>query len=217
MNSLNIFLTDPNLIYLVLVCGLWVAVTAAYVPGTGVIEVLAALAICFSLVMMASMPVNWWAVLILVLGVLSFLLIPFLNDRLAQIAQGGLVLQAVGGWLLFSNPQVSPLLIAVTIGMALLYHHYALLPLLRKARQQGNVIDDNGHLIGAFGRAAAAFLPSGSSFVGSVNVRGEQWTAYSEQPVESGDTVVVLEREGLQLYVEGVKHKQTPRKEEEVA
>jgi len=36
---------DPNLVYLGLIAGLWVAVAAVYMPGTGIIEV-AAFAIC---------------------------------------------------------------------------------------------------------------------------------------------------------------------------
>lgn len=207
-------MTDPNVVYLVLVIGLWVAVTATYVPGTGVIEGLAVVALIIALIVMASLPTNWWAVLILVLGVLSFLLVPFLSPRSAILAQGGLILQAVGGAFLFNGLSVSWLLIALTIGIALLYHNFALLPLLRRLRQQKAVIDDNGQLLGAFGRVVTAFSPSGVSHVGTVHVRGEQWTAYSDKPLLAGDAVVVLERDGLQLFVEGVKHKQAPKEEE---
>ncbi len=100
MNSLQVFLSDPNVVYLVLLFGLWVAVTAAYIPGTGALELLAAGTLIFALVILNSLPTNWWAVLALVLGVLSFLLVPFLSSRLAIFAQGGLVLQAIGGALL---------------------------------------------------------------------------------------------------------------------
>lgn len=209
----NLFI-DPNVVYLLLLFGLWVAVTAAYVPGTGVIEALAVIAIVAAFFVMASLPTNWWAVLLLVLGVLSFLLVPFLNARLAILAQGGLILQALGGAFLFHGLAVSWLLIALTIGMALLYHNFALLPLLRKVREQKAVIDDNGQLVGAFGRASSAFIATGASYQGSVHVRGEQWTAYSEKPLLLGDEVIVLERDGLQLFVEGLKHKQAPHKEE---
>jgi membrane-bound ClpP family serine protease len=51
-----------------------------------------------------------------------------------------------------------------------------------------------------------------------VQVRSEQWTARSDRPLQPGEEIVVLERDGLQLYVEGVKHKRTPRNgREEVA
>lgn len=210
---LDLFI-DPNVVYLLLLFGLWAGVTAAYIPGTGVIELIAGGAIIAALAVMTAMPTNWWAVLLLVLGVLSFLLVPFLNTRLAILAQGGLILQALGGAFLFHGLSVSWLLIVITISIALLYHNFALLPVLHKMREQKAVIDDNGQLVGAFGRASSPFTPMGASYQGSVHVRGEQWTAFSEKPLLVGDEVIVLERDGLQLFVEGLKHKQAPLKEE---
>ena len=213
MNSLNQFATDPNVVYLVLLFGLWVAVTAAYIPGTGVIEALALIALIIGIVILSSLPTNWGAVLLLVLGVLSFLLVPFLSARFAILAQGGLILQAIGGALLFNGLSVSWLIIAITIAIALLYHNFALLPLLRRNRQQKAVLDDNGQLIGMAGRVTSTFTASGSRYVGTVNVRSEQWTAYSDKPLATGDEIVVIERDGLQLLVEGLKHKQAPTEE----
>lgn len=213
MNNLNAFVMDPNVVYLVLLFGLWVAVTAAYIPGTGAIEALAIVALVIALVILAGMPTNWGAVVLLVLGVLSFLLVPFLSARLAILAQGGLILQAIGGALLFNGLSVSWLIIAITIGIALLYHNFALLPLLRRVRQQKAVIDDNGQLIGMAGHVTSGFTPYGGGFVGTVNVRSEQWTANSNKPLSAGDEIVVLERDGLQLLVEGLKHKQAPIEE----
>lgn len=200
---------EPNVVYLILVFGLWIAVTAAYVPGTGVLELVAVGALIGVIVILQAMPVNWLAMLLLVVGVLSFLLIPFLNQRWARVAELGLVPQVVGGLFLFDGMQVSWLLIAVTVGISLLYHRFALMPLLAKARQQGMVIDDNGQLIGAVGRVAKPFERAGRNYIGTVNVNGEQWTAASAKPLESGDEIVVIERDGLQLAVEGLKHKHT--------
>lgn len=208
MNSLNQFVMDPNVVYLMLLFGLWVAVTAAYIPGTGLIEVLAVIVLIFSLIVLSSLPTNWGAVVLLVLGVLSFLLVPFLNARFAILAQGGLILQAVGGAILFNGLTVSWLLIAITIGIALLYHNFALLPLLRRNRQQKAVIDD-GQVVGMSGQVTKTFDASGNRYVGTVNVRSEQWTAYSNKPLATGDEIVVIERDGLQLLVEGQKHKHT--------
>lgn len=200
-------ITEPNLVYLILVVGLWIAVTAAYVPGTGVLELAALGALVLIILILQAMPVNWFAVLLLVIGVLSFLLIPFLNQRWARVAELGLVPQIAGGLFLFDGMQVSWLLIAVTVGISLVYHRFALMPLLAKARHQGAVIDDNGQLVGAPGRVVRAFERSGRNYIGTVNVNGEQWTAASIKPLDSGDEIVVVERDGLQLAVEGIKHK----------
>jgi membrane-bound serine protease (ClpP class) len=212
VNSLNQFVMDPNVIYLILIFGLWVAVTAAYIPGTGAIEVLAFVTLAVSIIVLSSLPTNWGAVLLLALGVVSFLLVPFFSERFAILAQAGLILQAIGGAWLFNGLSVSWLIIAVSIGIALLYHNFVLLPLLRSNRQAKIVFDDS-LLVGMVGQVTSGFMASGSRYIGTVNVRSEQWTAYSSKPLSVGDEITVIERDGLQLLVEGLKHKQAPKEE----
>lgn len=209
-------LYDPNIVYLILLFGLWVGVTAAYVPGTGIVELVSLVSVVGGIVLLTGMPTNWAGVIILVLGVISFLMIPFLSPRWARVAEGGLVLQALGSFMLFHNGvTVSWILILVMIGLSVLYHRLVLLPLVVKAREHTAVVDDDKQLIGAYGRVVKAFSAVGSDFVGIVNVRGEQWTASSDHKLKSGEDVVVLERYGLQLLVDGVKHKQAPQNIEE--
>lgn len=208
-------MADPNLVYLILLFGLWSAVTAVYIPGTGIPEVIALGALGGGIWMLAALPTNWLAVILLVMGVLSFLVVPFVDRRLAQLAVAGLVLQALGSVTLFNGLSVSWLLIAVTVGASLAYHRLILLPLLEQSRTQPAVRDDDKELMGAVGRVVKASVPLGSNFVNTINVRGEQWTALSDNPLDTGDEVVVVERDGLQLIIEGIKHKQAPQKDME--
>lgn len=192
---------DPNIIYLTLVFGLWIGVSATYVPGTGIKEFLAVAALIISIFMLSSMPTNWVAVLLIVFGVLSFIVMPFLKRQLLLLSIGGLILQGIGAWFMFDGLQVSPLLIALTIGLSLAYHRYVLMPVFERVRQQP-ILNEDDLLIGARGRVTSAINPTGT-----VNVRGETWTATSDRPLKPGDDVIVLERDGLQVIVEGIKHK----------
>jgi membrane-bound serine protease (ClpP class) len=195
---------DPNMIYLALIFGLWLGVTATYVPGTGILEVVAAVMMIGAVWLLGNMPTNWGAVILLVVGALTFIVIPFLKQQLVPLAIGGLILQAVGSLFMFNGPQVSPMIIALIVVLSLLYHRYVLIPVLEKARLQP-AADDNGALIGTRGRVVRALNPTGT-----VNVRGELWTATSDRPLQPGDEVVVVERDGLNIVVEGVKHKRAP-------
>lgn len=193
---------DPNVIYMALVLGLWMGVTAIYMPGTGIAEVLALLGVGGAVFALISLPTNWFAVILLVIGVLSFMIVPFVRREYAPLALLGLVLQGIGGWVLFyDGTQVSPVLIALTLVIPLGYHQWILLPMLDKARTQP-VIDKESTLIGARGRVVKALDPTGT-----INVQGELWTATSDQPLPPGAEVVVLEREGLAVIVEKVKEK----------
>lgn len=197
---------EASLVYLLLVFGLWVMVTAIYMPGTHIIEFVAVGTLGLSIYLLSTMLANWWMVGLLVLSVTGFLLLPFFGQRWWRYAEGGLLLQAVGGLLLFEGKIVSPLAIAVTIGLSLLYHRRILLPIL--AAQQGLSALDDETLIGAQGWVASPLVPNESgSAVGTVNVRGELWTARSGDTLNMGDEIIVVEREGLQLFVEPFKRK----------
>lgn len=192
---------DPNILYLILLFGLWSGVTAAYIPGTGIAELFSAAITVTAMLILASMPTNWLAVLVLVIGVAGFLVMPFINRRLALLAVAGLVLQAIGSLFLFNGMAVSIPLIAVTIGLSLAYHRVLLLPILQNPRSE-SLPDDDSRLIGARGRVVGAVNP-----IGTVRAGGELWSAQSDDPIDSGTEVVVVGREGLVLQVESVKRK----------
>ena len=195
-------LVDPNIVYLILIAALWLSVTAVYLPGTGIVEVLAIGGLIGALALLAQLPTNWLAVLLLVIGVLGFLIMPLIEKRLALISVTGLILQAVGSLTLYHGGlAVSLPLIAVTIGAALLYHRYALLRVLESHKQQPAMIDDET-IIGAGGYVQKAIDP-----VGTVYVRGESWTARSDESLPSGTPIAVVDRDGLTLFVEAVKQK----------
>lgn len=192
---------DPNLVYLILIVGLWLSITAAYIPGTGVVEILAGVGVVAALVALANMPTNWWGVVLIVVGVLSFLVIPIIDRRFAMLAVGGLALQALGSLLLFDGISVGLPVIVVTIGASLLYHRFALIPTLEHHRGSPAMLEDQP-LVGLEGYVQSALDP-----VGTVYVRGESWTARSDAKIAVGTEVAVVDQEGLTLYVEPVKQK----------
>ncbi len=198
---------DPNLVYLLLLAGLWLSVIATHMPGTGIVEVLAVVGVGAGLVALVNMPTNWWALILLVIGVLGFLVMPLLSQRYAVLAVGGLALQAVGSYLLFDGVQVAVPVIAITILASLIYYRFALLKILDYHKAAPAMLEDQP-LIGLQGYVQRALDP-----VGTVYVRGESWTARSEQALAPGTEVAVVDQEGLTLYVEAMKHKR--RQEEE--
>lgn len=201
---------DPNIVYVGLMLSLWVGVTAAYVPGTFVVEGLAGLGLLGTLVILAQMPVNWLSVLLIVVGVSAFILVPFIDERYANFALGGLVLQVLGSMLLFhSGTTVSILLIALSVVVSLIYYEWVLMPMLRRNRELA-LEDRDEAVIGMMGHVTKAIDP-----IGAVTVDSELWTATSEEILQPGEKVMVIAREGLRLTVEKVKPKRVPDPETE--
>jgi membrane-bound serine protease (ClpP class) len=166
-----------------------------------VVEILAVVGVGAALVALASLPTNWWGVVLIVVGVLGFLVIPIIDRRFAMLAVGGLALQALGSLTLFHGVSVGLPVIVVTIGASLLYHRFALMPTLELHRGSPAMLEDQP-IIGLQGFVQSALDP-----VGTVYVRGESWTARSDHRVDTGTEVTVVDQEGLTLYVEPVKQK----------
>ena len=196
---------DPNVVFLILMVGLWASALAVYVPGTGFWEAIALAVLAAALFMLVSMPTNWLAVLALVVGTLDFLMVPLYRQRLTLLALIGLIFQVVGGVLLFQGQSVSWLTIAITVGISFAFYQFVLLP-AQATRSNQPVQDDEQLLPGSIGRVVKTLDP-----VGTVNVHGELWTAYSESPAQTDDDVLVVRKDGIRLYVEKVKPKRKPQ------
>jgi membrane-bound ClpP family serine protease len=198
---------DPNLVFMVLVLGLWMAVTSVYVPGSGLPEVLSLVGLGAALVLLLGMPTNWLAVLLLVFGVAGFIAIPFIRRQHTSLALGGLALQGAGGLLLFNGMAVSPFLVAFALVLQFIYHQYVLMPAMRRVMADP-VVTREDSLIGKRGRVVHPLNP-----IGTVQVDAELWTATSNEDLQAGTPIVVMDRDGLQLFVEEYKQKRKPHEE----
>ncbi len=196
---LTSLLNNPTLLYVLLLFGLWVAITGAHVPGTGVIEIAALVLIGMSLYVLTLLPTNWFAFMLLLGGAVCFFLLPYVSQRYAHLAEVGLVLQALGGVMLFPERGVSLPVIVVTVLVAGVYNRFVLMPLLR-VPQGKTEYHEQTELIGAVGRVVKPLDPTGS-----VLIKGEIWSARSDQTLPRETEIIVLSRQGLELIVEKAK------------
>lgn len=194
------FLMDPNVAYLLLVAGTWLMILSVLSPGTGIIEIGAAIMLVLAgwATYSAAPPINWWALVLLVVGVVPFLLALrrtgqyiYLAVSIAALAIGSAYLFQGDGWLPVVNPWLA--LIVSTISGVLLW-------ILATKTLEATVVEpthDMRRLIGMRGEARTPIHLSGS-----VYVDGELWSARSSQPVAEGEKVIVVGREGFILLVE---------------
>ncbi len=197
------FLQDPNLIYLLLMAGLWTSAIGAYIPGTGVAEVAGAGLILGTVYLLSLVAANWLAVIALVAGASLFFLLPLLKAEWEPFAIAGLAAQAIASFFLFADASVSPVLIAIGVLLGWAYHRTILRSILKQQRQLSSTQKDE-FLVGARGRVMAPIEERGT-----VQVRGELWTARSRARLESGTEIVVTQQDGLELHVEKAKREET--------
>jgi membrane-bound serine protease (ClpP class) len=193
------FLLDPNVAYLLLAGGLTFAILALITPGTGLLELGALLAFLLAGYSVYNLPINLWALVILLIGVFPFMLAVRKSGKLAYLAIS-IVALVVGSAFLFRSdvwyvPAVNPLL-ALVVSVLMAGYFWVATRKILEVEMNPPVHDLEG-LIGQVGEAKSAVYQT----EGSVQVNGELWSAQSETPIPGGAAVRVVGREGFVLQV----------------
>jgi membrane-bound serine protease (ClpP class) len=192
------FLLDPNIAYLILVIATLATMMAVLSPGTGVIEIVALFMWLISGYIIYSVPINYWALGLLLLGMVLFLLslrkfknLVYLGLSIAAVIAGSIFLFDQPGW----QPAVNPVLAVIVSVFASGFVWIVAQKALEADRIRPT--HDLEALIGETGEAKSII-----SDEGSVQVAGELWSAKSDQPIPEGSQVRVVGRDGFNLKVE---------------
>lgn len=195
------FLLNPNVAYLLLTAGLFFTILAMLSPGTGILEILGLIMLILAGYSMYNLPINWWAMLVLLVGfVLFFLAIRrpknfvYLAASIAALVVGSAFLFRSEDWWL---PAVNPFL-ALAVSLFLGGFFWVATRKILEA-ESARPTHDLEALIGEEGVAKSDIHDEGS-----VQVSGELWTASSKEPISEGTLIRVVTRDGFVLVVEAV-------------
>lgn len=193
---------DPNLAYVFLVAFFFLAGIAILTPGTGVLEVGALITLVMAGWGISSLPINIWALILLGLGVLPFVMAvraskktPYLVVSIASLVIGSSFLFRSEVWW---RPAVNPILSLLTSGLVGGFFWIASVRIMEA--ESAPPAHDLVRLIGATGEARSDIKSWGEE--GSVQVLGELWSAHSKEPIQEGEYVKIVGRTGFALEVE---------------
>ena len=192
---------DPNVAYVILVIGFVLGVLALFAPGTGFLEVGALLAMAFAGYAIVTIPINIWALVLLVVAVVPFL-IAVRKRKLWVYLIPAIIAIVVGTVFLFKKesgePAINPFIATFMSAIAVSFLWF----IARKGVEALKLhpAQDLNALIGQTGEARSDIRKSGSIYVG-----GEEWTARSDKLIHEGQSARVIGRDGLVLLVEPVK------------
>jgi len=188
--------TNPNVIYILLIVGLWAATAALYVPGTGLLEVAAA--ICLALAIMGLTQVPFHVVGLLLLVVAGLLFVIDLKVRRVVLTVGAAVSLVLGSVFLFpwvdGAPSLSPWLIGGASLASFGFFGVTLSAAIRSQRLRAKVAAET--IVGRRGLVMTPIDP-----VGTVQIESELWTALATEPIGAGEEVEVVALEGLRAHV----------------
>ncbi|RLD06411.1 MAG: hypothetical protein DRI56_08135 [Chloroflexota bacterium] len=197
---------DPNLVYLFLVAFFFLAGIAILTPGTGMLEVGALLALILTAWGIYTLPINTWALVLLILGVLPFILAVRASKKILYLSIS-IASLVIGSSFLFKNdiwwqPAVNPILSLLASGLMGGFFWIASVRILEAEATPPT--HDLNQLVGVKGEARTDLKSWEEE--GSIQVLGELWSARSSKPVQKGDTIKVTGRTGFILEVEPVEN-----------
>ena len=175
-------LTNPDIAYLLLIAGLFLAVFAFAVPGTGVTEITAGICLILAIIGLSHWDVNLGGIVLILVGIGLF--VADLKLQTFGLALGGAVALGVGSiFLIVPNPaQVSVslwLIGLVTLG-ALLFFGFGLQRAIAAMRLHPKV--DVKTIIGVHGVLKTSLLSS-NQFTGTAQIGSELWTVRAAEAV----------------------------------
>lgn len=192
------FLLDPNISYLILVGGFVMAVLAMFAPGTGLLEIGATMAIVVAGYSIANVPFNWWALVILVVGVFPFLFalrrsrnLIFLVVSIIAMITGSIFMFRADDGRMAVNPVLAVIVSVLVAGFMWIIATRGMDALNMKPYSR------TGKLVNQIGKARSDIFHSGT-----VYIQSEEWSARSNVPISTGTLVKIIRQDGMILEVE---------------
>jgi membrane-bound serine protease (ClpP class) len=189
---MEVLLLNPNFAYVMLVTGFLLVILALLSPGTGILEIAALFVLLAAGWGVFHLTINFWALLVLLIGVIPFLLavrktrrLIFLGITIFTLMIGSIFLFRGDNWLPVVDPILALVVSALSSGFLWIMVTKTLEASLALSR-----------LIGTHGEAKTAIHEEGS-----VQVDGELWSAQSETHIPMGARVRVIGRDGFILCV----------------
>ncbi len=190
-------LTNPTFAYILLLVGMYGLLLEGYSPGAILPGVVGAISLLLGLYALQVLPVNYAGLALMALGVI-LMVVELTTPTFGVLGIGGLVALVFGSVMLFDDIPgfgVSNWLIA-GIGLAIAGSFMIAIWLALRARRRPV-------------RGGAEEMPGREAVVASVQgdraqvrIRGELWQAASSHPLQAGQRVRVVSRDGLLLQVE---------------
>ncbi|HYN63268.1 MAG TPA: NfeD family protein, partial [Candidatus Limnocylindrales bacterium] len=197
-------LSDPNIAFILFTIGFYGILSELFHPNffSGPVG---AIAIVLAFIGSNSLPLNVGGLLLILVGI-GLLVLELTVTSFGLLTVGGVISIVLGAFALWTgvNPEqdairvsISPWLLAVVVGLSLVYVFGIVRALMAMRRQPVVPIPILG-LVGAGGVAQTLIAPKGIAFAG-----GEAWSARSAGPeITPGSPLHIVGVDGLELIVE---------------
>lgn len=190
-------LSDPNVAYILMLLGLAGLYFELAHPGAIFPGVIGAISLILAFYSFQTLSVDYAGLLLIFLGVVLFIMeIKVASYGLLSV--GGAVCLFLGSLMLFksSAPYLRPSLGTVIAGVGITAGFFLVVASLAFRAYVRKPVSGSEGLVGSVGKALNRIAPSGRVFV-----HGESWEAFSDEIIETGEEIEVVEVRGLTVKV----------------
>ncbi len=191
-------IADPNIAFILMMIGLAGLYFELAHPGVVLPGVVGALCLLLAFYAFQTLPVNYIGLLLILLAFVFFILEVYVTSY-GLLSFGGIISLFLGSMMLFrGRGEVGmeiawSVLIPTVVIVSLFFFGIAALVMRTHLRRS---MTGSAGLIGEKGVAHTNLAPGGQVFV-----HGEYWQAVSDEPINAGEPVEVVEVTGLKLKV----------------
>jgi len=191
-------ITNPNIAYILMILGFYGLIYELANPGAIFPGVVGAICILLGLYGLATLPVNYAGVGLLLLALILFIMeVKIISHGMLTI--GGIIAMILGSAMLIKSPapflRVSWAVIIPAVGTTAAFFAFLAYLVIRTHKLKATT--GEAGMVGERGKATTTVNPDG----GQVFVHGEYWRAFSDEDIAEGEAVEVIAAEGLKLTV----------------
>ncbi|HYA87751.1 MAG TPA: nodulation protein NfeD [Nitrospirota bacterium] len=193
-------ISNPNIAYILMILGFYGLYFELSNPGAIFPGVAGAICLVLAFYALHTLPINYAGLLLIVLGISLFIAEAFITSH-GVLGIGGTISMLLGSVMLInsSSPvlQISWAVIIPAVGISAILFIITVTVAVRVYREKPTTGKE-----GMIGMEAVAKTDIHTE--GQVFMRGEYWSAWSDEPIQKGERVTVTALQGLKVKVKRI-------------
>ena len=193
-------ISNPNIAYILMILGFYGLYFELSNPGAIFPGVAGAICLVLAFYALHTLPINYAGLILIVLGLSLFIAEAFITSH-GILGIGGTLSMLLGSVMLINSSapvlQLSWAVIIPAVGMSALLFIITVTVAVRVYREKPTTGKEG--MIGMEATAKTDIYTDGQVFM-----RGEYWSAWSDEPIQKGERVTVTAVEGLKVKVKKI-------------
>jgi membrane-bound serine protease (ClpP class) len=193
-------ISNPNIAYILMILGFYGLYFELSNPGAIFPGVAGAICLILAFYALQTLPINYAGLMLIIIGISLFIAEAFITSH-GLLGIGGTIAMLLGSVMLIDSAapvlQISWAVIIPAVAISAILFIITVTIAVRVYREKPDTGKEG--LLGMHAEAKTDILKDGQVFM-----RGEYWSAWSDEPISKGEKVTVIAVKGLKVKVKKI-------------